>query len=136
MDERTTTRYDRAEPQCYQGFGFMMRRLLVTLMVLLVAGCTRTPTKQDVVKYGENQFVDDVLAVADGKPIPERLTGAFHPIRIEPHLNGAWLVFEKSSRYEAGIYVDRKSIGGWGGSGMEVTPWSEKIAWSEEKIRR
>ena len=37
MHERTTTRYDRAEPQCYQGFGFMMRRLLVTLMVLFVA---------------------------------------------------------------------------------------------------
>ena len=94
MDERTTTRYDRAEPQCYQGFGFMMRRLLVTLMVLLVAGCARTPTMQDVVKYGENQFVDDVLAVADGKPIPERLTRAFHAIRIEPHLD------EKGSKGE------------------------------------
>jgi hypothetical protein len=61
---------------------------------------------------------------------------SFRPLRIESHLNGAWLVYQESGPYEAGVYVDRKSLDGWGGSGMEVTRWSNRIAWTREKIRR
>ena len=90
---------------------------------------------EDIRSYGEQKFIDEVLAVAEGKPTPQSLVTAFRPLRIEPHLGGAWLVYRDSARYEAGIYVDRKSIDGWGGSGMDVTRWSDKIGWSEEEVR-
>lgn len=91
---------------------------------------------QDIRFYREQRFIAEVLAVADGKPAAESLFGAFRPLRVEPHLSGAWLVYRDSERYQAGIYVDRKSLDGWGGSGMETTRWAEQIGWSEEKIRR
>ena len=91
---------------------------------------------QDIRFYGEQKFIDDVLAVADGKPAPESLLTAFRPLRVEPHCGGAWLIYKDSDRYQAGIYVDRKSLDCWGGSGMEVTQWSDKIGWSEEKVRK
>ena len=91
---------------------------------------------QDIRSYGEQKFIDDVLAVADGKPAAKALLTAFRPLRVEPHLGGAWLIYKDSVRYQAGIYVDRKSLDGWGGSGMEITRWSDKIGWSEEKVRK
>ena len=90
----------------------------------------------DIRAYGEQRFIDDVLVVADGKPAPTNLLTTFRPLRVEPHLGGAWLVYKDSERYEEGIYVDRKSVDGWGGSGMEVTRWSDKIGWSKEKVRK
>jgi hypothetical protein len=91
---------------------------------------------QDIRAYGEKKLVDEVLAVADGKPAPKTLLTAFHPLRVEPHLGGAWLIYKDTDRYKAGIYVDRKSLDGWGGSGMEIIRWSDKIAWTEEKVRK
>jgi hypothetical protein len=76
-----------------------------------------------------------MLSVADGTPTPVELTQTFRPIRIERHLNGAWMVIEESGRYQQGIYVDRESLDNWGGSGMELTRWTEQIGWSKEKIR-
>ena len=113
-----------------------MKRLSTILMILFLVGCSRAPTMDDICTYGEQRFIDEVLAVADGKSPSEELMQAFSPLRIESHLNGAWLVYKESSRYQAGVYVDRKTIEGWGGSGMEVSPWSERIAWTREKIRR
>lgn len=113
-----------------------MRPILAILIGLLLPGCGKNPSIQDIRSYGEQRFVDDVLAVADGKPAPTALLTAFRPLRVEPHLGGAWLVYSDSGRYQAGIYVDRKSVDGWGGSGMEIARWSEKIGWSREKVRR
>lgn len=91
---------------------------------------------KDIQSYGQQKFVADVLSVAEGNPPSEELLRAFQPLRIEPHLNGARLVYKDSGRYEEGIYVDRRSIDGWGGSGMEVTRWAKNIGWTKEKIRR
>jgi len=89
----------------------------------------------DVRAYGEERFIAEVLAVADGQPPTSALLAAFRPLRIEPHLNGAWLVYRESSCYAEGIYVDKSSVDDWGGSGMEVAKWTTQIAWSKEKIR-
>ena len=91
---------------------------------------------RDIRSYGEQKFIDDVLAVAEGKPTPKTLLTTFRPLRVEAHLSGAWLVYRDSERYQAGIYVDRKSLDGWGGSGMEITRWSDRIGWSKEKVRK
>lgn len=91
---------------------------------------------EEIRSYGEQRFIDDVLAVADGAPVPKALLAAFRPLRVEPHLNGAWLVYKDSERYVEGIYVDRTSLDGWGGSGMDITRWSDKIGWSQEKARK
>jgi hypothetical protein len=113
-----------------------MNRIFLALVALLIDGCARSPSTQDIRSYGEQKFIDEVLAVADGRPAPKTLLTAFRPLRIERHLGGAWLIYKDSARYQAGIYVDRKSLDGWGGSGMEITRWSDKIGWSEEKIRK
>ena len=113
-----------------------MKRILAILLGLLLAGCTKSPSMDDIRSYGEQRFIDDVLAVAEGKPAPKALLTTFRPLRVEPHLGGAWLVYRDSGCYEAGIYVDRKSVDGWGGSGMEITRWAETIGWSKERIRR
>jgi hypothetical protein len=110
-----------------------MKRLVPVVVMLMVTGCA--PSYQDVRNYGEEKFIREMLAVADGIPAPQALKEAFRPIRAEPHLNGAWLLMIESSRYQQGIYVDRKSLDGWGGSGMEVTAWSTQLGWSKEKIR-
>lgn len=90
---------------------------------------------QDISAYGEQKFIDEVLAVAEGKPASKSLLATFRPLRVEAHLGGAWLVYKDSNSYQAGIYVDRKSVDGWGGSGMDLTRWSERIGWSEETVR-
>ncbi len=109
--------------------------VIIIMSILFASGCSPKPTMEDVRKYEEERFISDLLAVRNGKKIPKEMHDLFKPIRAEAHLNGAWLVIQKSSRYESGIYVDQKSIHSWGGSGMEVTPWSDKIGWSKEKIR-
>jgi hypothetical protein len=48
--------------------------------------------------YGEQRFVDDVLAVTEGKPAPQTLLTTFRPLRVEPHLGGAWLVYRDSDQ--------------------------------------
>ena len=113
-----------------------MKPILAILVGLLLAGCTRHPSMHDIRSYGEQRFIDDVLAVAEGKAASKALLTAFRPLRVEPHLGGAWLVYKDSGRYQAGIYVDKKSADGWGGSGMELTRWSDRIGWSNEKVRR
>lgn len=113
-----------------------MNRMLPILAGLLLAGCTKSPSMQDIRVYGEQKFIDEVLAVAEGTPPTNTLITAFRPLCVEAHLNGAWLVYKDSGRSKAGIYVDKKSLHGWGGSGMDITPWSDKIGWSEEKVRQ
>ncbi len=108
---------------------------IIIISFLFIAGCSQKPTMEDVRKYGEERFISDLLAVRSGKKIPKEMQELFKPIRAEAHLNGAWIVIKKSSSYESGIYVDQKSIHSWGGSGMEVTPWSGKIGWSKEKVK-
>lgn len=111
-----------------------MKRIgIVSVCLLLLIGCA--PTVDDVRKYGEEQFVADVLAVTNGARPPERLIEKFKPLRIEPHLRGAWLIIEESSRYQTGIYVDPESLDGWGGSGMEIAPWTDRIGLSKETRR-
>lgn len=112
-----------------------MKLILAIFVGMFLAGCSQRPSMQDVRAYGEQRFIDDVLAVADGKPASQTLLTAFRPLRIEPHLNGAWLLYSDSARYQAGIYVDRKSLDNWAGSGMDVTRWSDRIGWTEEEIR-
>ena len=107
-------------------------KLLLVFALLVAAGCF--PGYQDVRDYGEERFIHDVLAATVGPP-PAGLVEAFKPIRIEAHLNGAWLVLDESDGYQQGIYVDRESVKGLGGSGMEISPWSKQIGWSKEKIR-
>ena len=112
-------------------------RINFRIMILVVMiGCACAPTTSDIRAYGEKRFIEHMLAVADGMRPSSSLIETFKPIRAEPRLNGAWMLFHKSSRYEAGVYVDRKSLVGWGGSGMEVTPWSSTIAWTKENIRK
>ena len=110
-----------------------MKRIIPSLLLLIVAACA--PTHQDVRDYGEERFIQEMLAVADGKPTPEDLLKAIRPIRIERHLNGAWAIIRENDRYQEGIYVDRTSLENSGGSGMELTPWTKQIGWSKEKIR-
>lgn len=117
-------------------FGRSMKAVLGILVGLLLAACARTPSMHDIRSYGEQRFIDDVLAIADGKQPSTCLLNAFHPLRVEEHLDGAWLVYKDSGGYQEGIYVDRKSLDRWGGSGLEITPWSGKIGWSKEKARR
>src|SRR3974390_3216361 len=103
-----------------------MKPTVAIFVVLFLAGCSRSPSMQDIRSYGEQKFIDDVLAVAEGKPAPKALLTTFRPLRVEPHLGGAWLVYSDSGRYQAGIYVDRKSVNSWGGSGMDITRWSDR----------
>jgi hypothetical protein len=112
-----------------------MKLTVAILVGLFFAGCSKTPSMQDIRSYGEQKFTDEVLAVAEGKPAPKSLLTTFRPLRVEPHLGGAWLVYTESGHYQEGIYVDRKSVKGWGGSGMDITPWSERIGWSKEVLR-
>lgn len=113
-----------------------MKYMFAIVVGLFLAGCSKSPSMRDVRAYGEQRFISDVLAVAEGKPASKELLTAFRPLRVEPHLGGAWLVFQDSGRYQAGIYVDKTSLDGWGGSGMEITRWTDRIGWSKEKIRR
>ena len=100
----------------------------------MLTGCA--PTMDDVRSYGEHQFIADVLSVTNGTSAPDRLITEFHAIRIEPHLGGAWVVTKDSSDSVTGIYVDSHSVRRWGGSGMDLTIWSENIALSKEKKRK
>ena len=109
------------------------RDAIVLLSALMLAGCA--PTMDDVRSYGEEQFIKDVLTVTNGTPAPDRLSEGFRAIRIEPHLRGAWLVVKESPDSATGIYVDIHSVRNWGGSGMEVTIWSDNIALIKEKKR-
>ena len=113
-----------------------MKLMPTILVALLLAGCSRTPSMHNIRSYGEQRFVDEVLAVADGKQPPNSLLTTFKPLRVEPHLGGAWLVYKDSGGYQEGIYVDKTSVDGWGGSGMEITRWSGRIGWSKEKVRK
>ena len=110
------------------------RTAILLLSILMLAGCA--PTMDDVRSYGEQQFIADVLSVTNGTPAPDRLITEFHAIRIEPHLGGAWLVTKDSSDSVTGIYVDSHSVRHWGGSGVDLTIWSENIALSKEKKRK
>ena len=107
---------------------------ILLLSILMLTGCA--PKMDDVRSYGEDQFIADVLSVTNGTPAPDRLITEFHAIRIEPHLGGAWVVTKESSDSVTGIYVDSHSVRCWGGSGMELTIWSENIALSKEKKRK
>ena len=107
---------------------------ILLLSILMLTGCA--PTMDDVRSYGEHQFIADVLSVTNGSPAPDRLITEFHAIRIEPHLGGAWVVTKDSSDSVTGIYVDSHSVRRWGGSGMDLTIWSENIALSKEKKRK
>jgi len=113
-----------------------MKYLLYALCLGALVGCTRQPSLKDIRFYGEQRFTAEVLSVADGGQLPEEFLRVFHPLRVEPHLNGAWLVYKSSGRYEEGIYVDRISIEDWGGSGIEVKRWTKNIGWTKEKTRR
>ncbi len=114
----------------------MKRFALMATCLFALAGCSNNSLMKDICAYGEERFILDVLSVADGSPPPEALLRNFRPLRIEPHLNGVWLVYHTSSRYEEGIYVDKVSVDDLGGSGMEITRWSAQIAWCKEKIRK
>ncbi len=66
-----------------------MRNVLPSIALLLLLGCGRVPTIADIREYGEQRFVDEVLAVADGAEPSSSLLETFSPVRIEPHLGGA-----------------------------------------------
>jgi len=99
-----------------------MRPIVAIFVGLLLAGCSKSPSMQDIRSYGEQKFIDDVLAVAEGKLAPESLLTRFRPLRVEAHLGGAWLVYAESASYQAGIYVDRKSVMAGAGAAWTSRP--------------
>jgi hypothetical protein len=113
-----------------------MKHLIVMICLLAMVGCVAKRSIRDVRAYGEERFIADVIAIADGQPPSATLLSEFRPLRVEPCLNGAWLVYRESSSYAEGIYVDKISVEGWGGSGLEVTKWSTRVAWLKAKSRK
>ncbi len=103
---------------------------------MLLVSCIGRSTYDDVVEYGEEKFIEEVLAVRDGHQISEEMKKEFNVIRAEAHLSGSWLVVKETNSYITGIYVDPEDVSAWGGSGMEVTPWSKQIGLSKEKKRK
>jgi hypothetical protein len=110
-----------------------MKSLAPFLTTFLLLGCA--PDQNDIRAYGEERFIREMLAVADGHPANESLRATFNGIRIEQHLNGAWILIKETDRYQQGIYVDRESISNQGGSGIAVSPWTKQIGWVKEKMR-
>jgi hypothetical protein len=50
-----------------------MKPLVAIFVVLLLASCSKSPSIRDIQSYGEQKFIDDVLAVAEGKPAPQTI---------------------------------------------------------------
>ena len=46
------------------------------------------------------------------------------------------MVYSESRRYIEGIYVDKESLDGWGGSGLSITTWFKNVGWIEIKKRQ
>ena len=111
-----------------------MKSMHIVVPLLMTMGCSRPDAL--INRYGETKFVEEMLVVANGGPAPQSLRETFRPIRIEPHLNGAWLVMSEGAGSSSGIYVDRKNVDDWGGSGMDVQRWSQQTAWITENRRK
>jgi hypothetical protein len=83
--------------------------LLLALVAIFLWSCNGHPTYRTVQDYDEPTFIADMMIVADGGAAPKRILDVFDPIRVEPHLNGAWIVIVAGGNSESGIYVDRTS---------------------------
>ena len=109
--------------------------LLLASCVPLVSGCGRSVASSDIAAYGVDRFVTNVLMFETTHIVPETIQREFSPMRVEEHLNGVLLIYSESSRWIQGIYVDKKEVAGWGGSGFEVEPWFPQVAWVRIKKR-
>ena len=111
-----------------------MKYAFILFTLALLAGC-KPHDRAKVEKYGFDRFAVDVLAFERSGSLPAKIKSNFGMIRTEAHLNGVLLVYVGTDRKKEGIYVDRLSLDGWGGSGLEIEPWSKQIAWIKEKKR-
>jgi hypothetical protein len=114
----------------------MNRKLITTLLFasLLMVGCS--PGKKDVEQYGYEKFSRQVLSFQETKRLDPEIILEFDPIEAREYLNGVLLVYSESGRYVEGIYVDQKSLDGWGGSGLSITEWFKNVGWIEIKKRQ
>src|SRR5687768_6604861 len=103
--------------------------LLVASCLSFLIGCRSSVSKSDIVAFGEQRFITNVLQFRKSQKVPEVIQKEFSPERVEKHLNGVLLVFSESERSIEGIYVDESDVAGWGGSGLDVEPWFSQVAW-------
>ena len=92
--------------------------------------------ERKVQSYGKQNFESDVLAFLENGTLNSSIQAEFSPKDVRTYLNGVLLVFKESRQWTAGIYVDAGSLGGLGGSGLEVWPWGEQVAWIRIKVRQ
>lgn len=114
-----------------------MNRRLITILLfasLLMVGCS--PGKKDVEKYGYEKFSRQVLSFQETNRLDPEIISVFKPKEAREYLNGVLLVYSESGRYVEGIYVDQKSLDGWGGSGLSITEWFKNVGWIEIKKRQ
>jgi hypothetical protein len=108
---------------------------LLVLSVPFISGCGRAVSSSDISAYGVDRFVTNVLAFQTTHATSGDIQKEFSPKRVEEYLNGVLLVYSESSKWTQGIYVDRKEVARWGGSGLEVEQWFPQIAWVQIKKR-
>lgn len=109
--------------------------ILFLVSTLLIDGCGKSVSRSDITAYGVERFVSNVLSFEITHITPSSIQDEFSPKRVEEHLNGVLLVYSESPRWIQGIYVDKKELAGWGGSGFEVEEWFPQIAWVRIKRR-
>ena len=111
-----------------------LNRLGSLLALLLVVGCG---SKRSAVKaYGAEEFAVEVLEFLESGELSKGVQEEFEPIAVTSYLTGVLLVFSDTGNYREGIYVDRGTLEGWGGSGLEITEWHENIGWARIKKRK
>jgi len=108
---------------------------IVIIVAAILSGCGSPVSKDDIGNYGVEKFVQDSLSFIDTGDIHPDIQKNFKPNKIRTYLNGVLLVYSENNKRTKGIYVDKKDLSGWGGSGLEPTPWSNQVAWVRIKKR-
>ncbi len=127
--------YEAAVTHRMRRGGLFVTAAGVVLVLVSISGCGKSVSSSDIAAYGVDRFVTNVLVFGTTHALPESIQREFSPKRVQEHLNGVLLVYSESSRSIQGIYVDREVVTGWDGSGFEVEPWFQQVAWVHIKKR-
>lgn len=124
------------QPRVAKMNGPTMKPIIPALvLVLVLLGCARESLQQKVVRFGEAPFCESVLRYPETGRLEKAILDEFAPLRTEEHLGGVLLVYSDDGRFTEGLYVDRESLSGLGGSGLSITSWGKRIGWLREKRR-
>ena len=112
-----------------------MKFQLFIILLLLISGCSVKRSKHKINEYGFEKFSSEALTFRETGKLPKTISVLSKSDQAENYLNGVLIIISESERTKEGIFV-APNISGFGGSGLEITPWSDNVSWVEIKKRK